>query len=89
MAKITKTVEMSKEMNELLVGVADVVGAVKQAMADGWQPGQDLPVIVMSAIAILPPAIQGVDQIKGEFAEDKAAFVAACSDGVGAIISKF
>jgi hypothetical protein len=89
MAKQMVQVEVSKEMYELGMGLAGVVDAVKQATADGWQPGQDLPAIVVAAIAILPPALQGVDQIKGELSEDKGAFISAVALPIADIIKKF
>jgi hypothetical protein len=88
MAKQMVQVEVSKEMYELGMGLASVVDAVKQATADGWQPGQDLPAIVVAAIAILPPALQGVDQIKSEIAEDKGAFIAAVALPIAEVIKK-
>lgn len=89
MAKQMVSVEVSKEMYELGMGLAQVIDAVKQATADGWQPGTDIPAIVVQAIAIIPPALQGVDQIKNELAEDKAAFMNAVALPIADIIKKF
>jgi hypothetical protein len=89
MAKQMIEVEVAKEMYELGMGLAQVIDAVKQAMADGWQPGQDIPVIVVQAIAIIPPALAGVDQIKNELSEDKGAFISAVALPIADIIKKF
>lgn len=89
MAKQMIEVEVAKEMYELGMGLAQVIDAVKQAMADGWQPGQDIPAIVVQAIAIIPPALAGVDQIKNELSEDKGAFISAVALPIADIIKKF
>jgi hypothetical protein len=88
MAKVMMQVEVSKEVHELGEALALMVDAVKQAGADGWQPGQDLPALVVQAIAILPPALAGMDQIKSELAEDKAAFIAGVALPIAKIIGK-
>lgn len=67
----------SKETYELGKGMADFVAAVKTALADGWQLGTDIPVVVSAALATLVPAIDGVTKVKDELAADKKAFVNA------------
>jgi hypothetical protein len=86
MAKVKVTTEASKETYELLLGVAKMIKIVKGAAKDGFQPGSDIPVIIASAIGDLVPAIQGVELIKSEIAEDKVAFSNAVSLGGAAII---
>lgn len=71
--------EVSKEAYELGQGLAKFVGAFKQALEDGWQTGQDLPVILSSAMADLVPGFQGADKISLEMKEDVTKF----SRGVG------
>jgi hypothetical protein len=88
MAKLEATCEVSKEAYELLIGVAKIVEVVKASLADGFQPGSDIPVIIASAIGDLVPAIQGVELIKEEIAEDKVAFGNALVLGAAAIIQK-
>jgi hypothetical protein len=73
--KVQATVEVSKEIYELSTGLAEFIGAVQGALADGWQIGSDLPVVVMATIHKLVPAMQGVEQIGAEFKEDKGAAV--------------
>lgn len=79
--KKEKTIEVSKEVSEVFEALTGIAKATKQALADGWQMGSDIPAIVMAAYAKLPPAIEGADKIKDEFAEDKKAFAKACTDG--------
>tara|TARA_R110000868_G_scaffold9394_6_gene46946 strand:- start:5152 stop:5427 length:276 start_codon:yes stop_codon:yes gene_type:complete len=74
MSKVTVAVECSKETLELGQGLADFLGALKVAMADGWQPFTDVPAIVAATVSKLVPALVGSEKVKGEFAEDKSAF---------------
>lgn len=72
--KLPVSVEVSKEAYELGQGVAKFLASVKSSLADGWQPGMDLPAIMASAIAELVPAMAGVDQLGSEAKEDAKAF---------------
>lgn len=77
MSEVKKVeVEVSKEAHELGEGIQKFVKAARQALADGWQPGQDLPVILSSALSDLAPALQGAEKIAAEQA-DKQAFANA------------
>jgi hypothetical protein len=77
MEKVKVELECSKETYELGKGLADFIGAVKTALADGWQLGTDVPVVISAALATLVPAVDGVMKVKDELAEDKKAFVNA------------
>lgn len=72
MQKVAVTTEVAKETYELGVGVDKFIGAVKQALADGFQPGQDIPVVLSAAIADLVPAIQGAEKIGSETSDVQA-----------------
>jgi len=72
-------VTCSKETYELGKGVAEFIGAIKVALADGWQLGNDMPVIISAALATLVPAVDGVTKVKEELAQDKKAFLNAAS----------
>lgn len=69
-------VEVSKEAYELGEGLKNFAVAIKEAMADGWQMGDDLPKIVTAAVASLLPALQGVEKMKAE-AKDLEPFTTA------------
>lgn len=71
--------EVSKEAHELALAVCNVVRAVKAAMADGFQAGTDLPLIITAAITQLPPAIEGLDKIIDEAKESPLALAKAVS----------
>jgi len=75
MDKLVKQVEVTKEFSELWDGLAEIVKAAKLALADGFQPGQDLPVIAAQAFGSLTKAIGGLDQLPAEAKEETAAFV--------------
>jgi hypothetical protein len=83
--KIQKTVEVSKEASELLEGLKKFIVAMKDALADGWQVGKDLPVVLTSALGDLAPSLQGVEQIPQE-AKDSKEFAAAVSLGLNDIV---
>ena len=68
----TVEVQVSKEAHELGEGLQKFVSSTRQALADGWQPGQDLPVVLASALEHLIPAIQGAEKIGAEAANKQA-----------------
>ena len=75
--KKTVSVEVSKESHELATGVSNIVSVVRQCLADGWQPGTDVPTVVLAVIHELGTAMQGVDKIAAEWQEDRGATVLA------------
>jgi hypothetical protein len=85
-------VEVSKEAHELGEAVAKLVLATKQALADGFQVGQDVPAIVMTAFAELPKAIEGLDKLDDEAKAHLKPFVMALTlpiaDAVEALLKK-
>jgi hypothetical protein len=87
MAKVNVQVEVSKELFEVGKGLADFAKHLKAAVADGWQIGSDLPAVLTAVMADLVPALQGVDKIPAEFAEDKMAFANACTVAGGQIVA--
>jgi len=85
--KIDVTKSVSKETYEMGLAVAAMIKGVKSALEDGWQPGQDLPVIFSSIIGNVAEMVQGVQAAQKENAEDPAAFVTACSLALAEVIS--
>lgn len=77
MPKVKVEVEVSKEAHELAVGSKKVILGIKEALKDGWQPGQDLPVVLNAVLMDLVPAVQGVEKLGDEAKEDVGAFVSA------------
>lgn len=50
----------------VLCGFAAFAGQIHKALADGWQPGTDLPVILTSAIQDLAPVLKDVVSVREE-----------------------
>ena len=88
MAKVSVSVEVSKEAHELAVGVKEVALAVKQALADGFQVGQDIPAVIGVAIGSLSVAVAGVEKLGAEIAEDPAAFSKALALPMADLVSE-
>lgn len=86
MALVSKTIEVPKETDEIFQAVVGIVKATKKALADGFQPGADIPAIVAEAWADLPVAIQGIDQVPGELAASKAALIRSAGCAVGDLV---
>lgn len=74
MELVPVTLQCAKETYELGKGLEGVVLAIKTALADGWQPGTDLPMIAVNSLNALAPAVQGVDQLPNEAKENVLAF---------------
>lgn len=70
-------VTIPDETAELVKGLVAFVASIKESLEDGWQPGIDIPVILMKSLNDLPDAISGIDQLDDEAKEDPAAMIAA------------
>lgn len=88
---MSKMVEVAVAENsyDLMIKMAAFIAAVKTALADGWQMGSDLPVIVTAAIQDLVPAIQDGQKVGDEYAADKAAVIRAALLGAEEMIAIF
>lgn len=67
---------------KLASGLGNFGAAVRKALADGWDMGQDLPVVVTAAIADLLPSIQGIDQLDDEAKADPMGMGLAVIEGL-------
>lgn len=77
MSVITVPVDgVAEKTYKALKDVVDFVAAVQKALADGWQPGQDLPAILTAAVAELAPALGELGAIVDEVKDQKAALKA-------------
>jgi hypothetical protein len=70
METVQVTVDVPKETQELVQAIVEVVKAAKLALADGFQPGQDLPVIAVAAFQNLLAGVQGIAQLPEEAKAD-------------------
>lgn len=77
MEYVEKKVLLPKEGSELFSCFPKVCVALKSALADGWQPGQDLPAVVMSAVMEFAVGLQGVQKLPEEAKADAPAFAKA------------
>jgi len=68
MAELIKLeTEGTKEVHEVGLALKEILAQTKAALADGWQPGTDLPQILMGCFASLSKAIEGVGEAGEEF----------------------
>lgn len=72
---IQAQVDVTKNGYALGEGIKQVVKAIKESCADGWQPDQDLPEIVIKSITALAPVIGGITQLDNEATENTEEFV--------------
>lgn len=77
MQTVSVSVAVSKEAYELGQGLVKFASALKGALANGFQPGQDIPVVVAAAITELIPAMDGVQLLSDEVKQDPVAFASA------------
>lgn len=73
MAKLVKEIEVSKELHEAGEAISKLLIKIKEAGADGWQMGTDIPEIVLGSLTDLMTAVQGIDQADEEWREDPKA----------------
>jgi len=59
-------VEVPKEVYEIGQCVGNMLSAAGVALKDGWQPGQDIPVILTGALSGLMTAIDGCQKVIAE-----------------------
>lgn len=78
MAKVDVTVQCEQATLDFGTALASFVGATKQALANGWQPIEDIPAVVLAAMTDLIPALKNAAAIPGDLADDKVAFMNSC-----------
>lgn len=61
--------EVPKETYEIGEALSSMVSATAKALEDGWQPGQDIPAILVSPVSKLGAALDGIQKVPGEFIE--------------------
>jgi hypothetical protein len=82
METIKVELEVAKESYELASGLTKFIADVKAALADGWQPGTDLPLILSASISDLAPAVAGAEKVGGEVTTDPEKFADAMYCGL-------
>jgi hypothetical protein len=74
---MTNSITVQVEPNAYALGqnMVNFIAAVKQALADGWQPGTDLPVILTAILTDIVPIISNLNQLGPEKADNMKAFI--------------
>jgi len=76
-----KTIEVvlpvAKETYELGLGMVKFLMALKVALEDGFQVGDDIPIIINEALTTLIPSIEGFEDIAKEIEENRGEFINA------------
>lgn len=89
MEKVLKQVEVAKNSDELAQGLVKFVAALKVALADGFQPGSDIPPIVSAAIADIMPVVGNLSKVDDDLAELPVETVRALALAAGDIAALF
>ena len=74
---VKKEVEVTKEANEIAEALVSLVASSKDAVADGFQAGQDIPTIIAANLTNLMTGFDGMDKLTTEAKEKKIAFIRA------------
>jgi hypothetical protein len=87
MPKELKQVEIENSGYNIMVHMAKMYAAMKVALADGFQPGADLPVAVTALIAEMPGLLSDAGHVKADLAEDQLAFIKGANLGVYEVLA--
>lgn len=74
-----KTVKVTKEADELAESLVGLVKSGKQALADGFQAGQDVPKVLSDNLMQMMTGLEGMDKLDDEAEQQLAAFIRAWS----------
>lgn len=77
MSKITVSVEVEEKSYQVAEAIKGLIKSTKDALADGFQPGQDIPAIIGQNLSGLLVAVSDLSSLPGEAAEDTEAFMKA------------
>ena len=75
-------IEVAEGGHELSESLRQFVKDTRTALADGWQPGQDIPAILTAAFTRLVPAIRAVEKIGPEASENPRALTKGVANPV-------
>ncbi len=82
---VQETFDAPKETKEVKDALVAIVKVTKEALADGWQAGTDLPAIITVAAAHLLTAVDGMNKIPMEYNEARGGFIKTLGVGMGDI----
>lgn len=83
------SVTVSAPAYDLGQGVRAFLTATRKALADGWQPGSDIPAVLVAVYADLIPQIQNVSAAVADAKSDTRDFVRAFGECAEDIASDF
>jgi hypothetical protein len=66
---------------EFMQHMVEIAQAYKASVADGWQPGQDIPKIVLAVVAKGPGLISSMSSFDDDLAESKILFATGINIG--------
>lgn len=84
-------VEIGKDTNALINAISSFVKVAKDQLKDGFQPGDDLAPITLSALQVLAPAFTAADSVGEEFEKNpdsKSIAMALLANELMSIFSK-
>ena len=87
MSKKIVNVEVSEKAHDLMAAMAEITALSKQALKDGFQPGQDIPVVLLGAVAKFAVIVGAIQAVDDEIKEDMGAFLAAVGLGAKDIVA--
>ena len=77
--------EVTKETYEVCDALAEVVKNTKQALADGFQPGQDIPAVVLGSFNKFAAGLDGFMKMPAEAKGNTPAFIQGVGVGLGKV----
>jgi hypothetical protein len=69
---VKREIELPKETSEIVDAVGEMFEVVEKTVADGFQAGQDLPVIAVAAMQTVMVAMDGAKAVPAEVKADPA-----------------
>lgn len=79
------SVTVAKETHEVFDALAEIVRQAKLALKDGFQPGQDIPAIVLGSFNKLTVALDGMGKVPADLKGNTPAFIQAVATGGGQV----
>lgn len=74
---VTKSITVTKGAADFSKAIVDLVTTTQTALANGFQPGEDLAVIAGEALKDLPVAVANLSKLKEEAEYDKGKVILA------------
>lgn len=89
METVSVSLFVAKETYEAAKAAGAIVSKTIEVSKDGFQPGQDLPAILTTAVTEGLVGLQGADKIDNEARENPVAFASALMVGLIPVVGAF